>query len=938
MGNKFNLISNYLKSRRDLDLLFITESWLHSKHLDSMFCPAGYNCLRCDRQDKRGGGVIVFYKNELSVHQVDLNSSTIGFGYEIICIDLYVCNSTMRFFCVYLPPLSTVTPTCPPTDSIPAKSAQPVDMVSKLCYTIEPFLRHDLPVFIVGDFNLPHIDWSIPSCTKNAPPSHQKFLDFCSLYSLTQCIDCSTHLKGNILDIMLCNHNAKNILLDNCVTAPPFNTDHFLIQATVSCDRKTSTNPDPLQTSYLDFKSGNYELISQVLLHSNWDFCSASGVDLQDIYDKFISILHQIIAEHIPLKSKKHHNFQPKKIRSLLRHKKTLYRRYKVDKSLKSAYKQASKEYDQEVNKWHDNFESKLCMNPNSKKFYNFVNKKLKSSHIIPPLKNDQDSLIFSDLGKANIFNSSFQKFFTRDNGSDFPEAPAQHHMPPFKILPSDVLRAGLKMKKKLSRTPEEIPSYFIARNISALLKPITAIFNICLLSNSVPNQWKSAFVIPVYKKGSRSDASNYRPVSLTSSLSRLFEAVILDKMMEHVQQYDLITPHQFGFLPHKSSCSQLLMCTHKWLRSYCESDVMNVLYTDFSKAFDSVNHRFLIKVLNQFGFNTQVINWLKNFLSGRMQQVCIGSSVSDPLDVLSGVPQGSVIGPFLFILFINSITDCLASENVGISMYADDSKFFSNSPNDLQISINLLKDWVERYQLKLAPHKCFILKTKKKTVHDGSQFWIGDHPVDECPAVKDLGIYVSQDMDWSIHINHICHNASVKSYQLLKSIRSKNLWTLTKLFTTYVRPLLEYNSPVWSPHLEGDITSVERIQRHYTKKIFERCNVPFSSYNDRLMKLNLLTLQNRRKLLDQILIYKLVNNIHDLQFHNFFSFNNSPYFLRSHPLQIAVNSDYKINNWTKSFFVRAPTLWNKLPQNIVTADSVNNFKSMLRRHLMLNQ
>ena len=173
---------------------------------------------------------------------------------------------------------------------------------------------------------------------------------------------------------------------------------------------------------------------------------------------------------------------------------------------------------------------------------------------------------------------------------------------------------------------------------------------------------------------------------------------------------------------------------------------------------------------------------------------------------------------------------------------------------------------------------------------------------------------------------------------QLLKSIRSKNLWTLTKLFTTYVGPLLEYNSPVWSPHLEGDITYVERIQRHYTKKIFERCNVPFSSYNDRLMKLNLLTLQNRRKLLDQILIYKLVNNIHDLQFHNFFSFNNSPYFLRSHPLQIAVNSDYKINNWTKSFFVRAPTLWNKLPQNIVTADSVNNFKSMLRRHLLLNQ
>ena len=167
--------------------------------------------------------------------------------------------------------------------------------------------------------------------------------------------------------------------------------------------------------------------------------------------------------------------------------------------------------------------------NPNSKKFYNFVNKKLKSSHIIPPLKNDQNSLVFSDSGKANIFNSSFQKFFMRDSGSDFLKVPTQHHIPPFKNLPSDVLRAGLKMKK-LSRTPEEISSNFIARNISALLKPITAIFNLSLLSGSIPNQWKSAFVIPVYKKGSRSDAGSYRPVSPPSSFSRLFEAVIFIK------------------------------------------------------------------------------------------------------------------------------------------------------------------------------------------------------------------------------------------------------------------------------------------------------------------------------------------------------------------------------------------------------------------------
>jgi hypothetical protein len=886
-----------------------------------MFCPPGYNCLRCDRQQgERGGGVIVFYKSNLSVHQLDLNSSAIGFGYELLCIDLYVSNSPMRFLCVYLPPLS----------------AQSNDLVISLINIIKPFLIPDLPFFIFGDFNLPHIDWSIPLCSKKASVSHQTFLDFCSFHSLAQCIDCPTHLKGNTLDILLCNNNAKNILINNCVTAPPCNTDHFLIQASISSNRQKSADPE--QASYSDFKSGNYELISHLLLHLNWDFCFTSGADLQGIYDKFISMLHEIIAECIPLKSKHRRRFKPKNIRSLLRRKKNLYQKYKVDKSLKSAYKQASKDYDRAVNNWHDNFESKLCLNPNSKKFYNFVNRKLKTSHIIPPLKNDHNSLVFSDSDKANIFNSSFQQFFTHDNNSDFPEVHAQHHMPPFQILPSDILRAGLKMKKKLSRTPEDIPSYFITRTLSSILKPLTAIFNLSLASNSIPNQWKRAFVIPVFKKGSRSDAGNYRPVSLTSSFSRLFEAVLLDKLMDHVQEYKLITPHQFGFLPHKSSCSQLLQSTHKWLQSYCNSDAMKVLYTDFSKAFDSVNHRILIKVLHRFGFGIQVVDWIENFLSNRCQQVCIGNSISDPLEVLSGVPQGSVIGPFLFVLFINGISGCLSSEIVGLSIFADDCKFYSKSPNDLQLTINSLDNWVDLHQLKLAPHKCFILKIKKKAVQDNSQYWIGNHLLEEHVSVKDLGIFVCQNMDWSVHINHICHKAATKSYQVLKSVRSKNLWTLTKLFTTYVRPLLEYNSPVWSPYQINEITLLERIQRHYTKKIFERCNIPFASYEDRLYKLNLLSLKNRRKLFDQIIMYKLVNNIHDLQFDNFFSFNNSSYFLRSHPLQVTVKLDYTTSLWTNSFFVRVPKMWNALPKNIVTADNLVAFKFLLKQHLMLQQ
>ena len=251
---------------------------------------------------------------------------------------------------------------------------------------------------------------------------------------------------------------------------------------------------------------------------------------------------------------------------------------------------------------------------------------------------------------------------------------------------------------------------------------------------------------------------------------------------------------------------------------------------------------------------------------------------------------------------------------------------------------MDLVSSWLSQHQLALAPHKCSVLKIKKKEVTDDAEFSIGNHMVDEQSQVKDLGILVSSDMKWSGHINTICHKASVKSYQILKSFKSKNIWTLWKLFLTYIRPQLEYNSPVWSPYAKGDIDRLENIQRNFTKRAFERCNIPFKDYNDRMNKINILSLKNRREFLDQIFIYKLINNFYDLKFSSFFSFKESFYFLRSHPLQISVNQDFTILQWTNSFFVRGPKCWNELPENIVRSRTLINFKKLLKSHLLSRQ
>ena len=353
--------------------------------------------------------------------------------------------------------------------------------------------------------------------------------------------------------------------------------------------------------------------------------------------------------------------------------------------------------------------------------------------------------LFFSDLEKSNLFNKTFQSFFTVDNNSSFAIAPSTHKMPTSEILSEEILHACSNMKKKLSRTPEDIPSLFIVNTIEALLHPLTILFNLSLSTNSIPSQWKQAFIVPVFKKGDRQKICNYRPISLTSSFARLYESVILNKMLLHVQENNLISKHQFGFMPNRSTCSNLLTCLNSWWKSYESCQSTSVLYTDIKKAFDSVNHRILIKVLHSYGINYQLIDWIENFLSNRFQQVCINASTSSPLLVLSGVPQGSVLGPFLFLLFFDNITKCMLP-NVNIKIFADDSKIFSCSPNELQLTINNVDSWLSDRQLFLAPQKCTILKIRKPNVSDNSEFFIQNHPVTENPTVKDLGVIISQN------------------------------------------------------------------------------------------------------------------------------------------------------------------------------------------------
>lgn len=913
---KLNFVSSYLTANSHVGLLFFTESWLTTKITDSMVNIDGFSILRSDRSRSKGGGVALYFKNHFEIKRVYHNLEYTHFfeNFEYLCVDYFDGPNPVRFFCCYLPPIYA---NCSGT-------------IKSLCQVICN-LNHDCnkPCFLIGDFNQPNINWEIPSLIDGM--NNDLFLQFCINNNWTQKISEPTNSK-NILDLLLCNYNAINILKSYTVAAPlTTSCDHNLISFSLSTSFPIHSQSH--KPHYPDFKTADFNKINDHLTKVDWT--PTYNGNYQEYYDNFIGILNDTINSHIPVITPKKRPLKlPLHLKQLLSEKLSAYKKFKADSSLKSEYVKKSKEYEREVSKWNDVKENNICQNPCSKKFYNFINKKLKVKSSIPSLiKNDITAS--SDLEKASLLNSAFHEVFTKDDGKfSCHTRITKHLMPDFSISAEDINSAIASMKDKITRTPEGIPAYFVKRTASTLLEPLLYLFNRCLIYAFVPQQWKIGVIVPVFKKGDRSNCKNYRPISLTSTFSRIFEIIICQKITAYLLDHSLLSESQFGFLPGRSSCQQMLICIHEWLISVCGGLQMNVVYTDIAKAFDTVSHKKLIIVLLSYGINPCITSWLSSFLNHRKQCVSIGSTLSSFLPVSSGIPQGSVIGPLLFLIYFDSIASSVTPSygQRGLMLFADDAKLYDNDSSTLQLSLNNFTSWLDNYQLKIAPNKCFSLNLSSPYLSlTPSSFLINNQPIGNKPLIKDLGIFISCDLRWSDHVSYICRNASFSSYQIIKCFKTKNINILIKLYKTYVRPKLEYNSSVWSPYLLKDKKKIESIQKHFTKYAFNRCNISFDSYSDRLSKINLKTLEHRRLICDMIMLFKITNNLSFIKFSDYFYFFNSSYNLRRNSLQIKHKHDYKIKYqdslWYNSFFNRIVKVWNALPDYVVTSKSLETFK-----------
>ena len=482
---------------------------------------------------------------------------------------------------------------------------------------------------------------------------------------------------------------------------------------------------------------------------------------------------------------------------------------------------------------------------------------------------------------------------------------------------------------------PDKFQACILKECKSVLSKPLFIIWRKSMDSGTIPKIHLQQTIIPIHKKDSKAKPENYRPVSLTSHLIKLFERILRMKIVDFIDKNNLIAAEQYGFRTGRSCMSQLLNHYEKLITILEESSNADALYLDMSKAFDKVDHRTLLRKLKALGIGGKVHEWLTAFLTNREQVVMVDGKKSKPEKVLSGVPQGTVLGPILFILYINDITKVI--RNTYIMIFADDSKLIKeiNSLRDRELfneDIIAVTEWAAANKMELNKLKYQLIQYGKNDELKQPYKIDESTEVMKSDTVKDLGILMSENMQFNEHIVEIKNKAKGVAAWILRLVKSRSEETIMLLYKTYVRPHLEYACSLWSPHLKKHIELLEGIQRTITAKIQ---GLEELSYHDRLKALNMFSLQRRRERYDIIHLWKIQQGIitNDLNL-TFYETPRYGWRCRRNIIQTRRKQLSTIRQY--SFTSRAGALFNSIPKKVKNAKSLQVFKKRLDSYLKL--
>ena len=562
----------------------------------------------------------------------------------------------------------------------------------------------------------------------------------------------------------------------------------------------------------------------------------------------------------------------------------------------------------------------------NNKPFYQYVKSQQQDSQGVAPLREKTSGQLHSDApSKARLLSEQFKSVFTRSDPNT-----------PIKTLPSvnaptiGQLRFTSDGVEKLLRDlnprkasgPDEIPARLLQKMSKQLAPAMAAIYNQSLESGTLPEQWKTAWIAPVFKKGSSAEPVNYRPVSLTSIACKMMEHCICTHVRRHLDVNKLLGEENHGFRKRHSTETQLLITTHDMMKARDKGHQLDALILDLSKAFDTVPHRELLGKLQRYGISGDILNWTSQFLQGRTQSVLVDGVRSRDEKVLSGVPQGTVFGPLLFLIYINDMAEQV-SPGTKIRLFADDTILYrvTDTVEDqiiLQNDLKKLEQWAKDWGMKFNAKKCHVL-TVNKGPHRSPYFYQLDGVVlSSVESEKYLGVHLHQDMDWNTHVDATATKASQQLGFIKRNLKGCPQELKRLAYVSLVRSSMEYASIIWDPYEGVDSNRLEKVQRRAVRWIKNDYSSK-SSVTAMMKELNLQQLDLRRRTNRIVFMYKIVNQHVAVEPERIdLTYKSRPHRGTTTQKQFK-HLDPKHPQYENSFVPRTLLEWNNLPDSITS-------------------
>lgn len=838
------------------------ETWLNDGILDGeLFDTDQYNVFRSDRNfaatcSTRGGGVLLAVNQDFSAVQVNIKPFHDGFldlvWIDILMVRVQLNNSRWLYILVvYVPP------------------KRHIQVYEKLCELLESFQGLMGPdILVLGDFNIPEFH----SCQvdKSASPAYTAIGNLMKFYGLSQ-QNSVVNRNTRLLDLVLCSQTC--IVLEASNSFVPVDEHHPCL--TVELRDFTPLRIIPYNgVKEYNLRKANYLQLYSDMQNIDWD-------SLYNIYDPNRALdlmygkIYAVLDKNVPKKKKVTNIYPPwftSQIIYSIKMKHKAFVKYKAtgDSTYYENFKQLRTGIKKDVKIAHMDYlartEENLKTNPRD--FWKFFNNKRNTTRIPSTL-----SYCNKSINNPQLITDSFADYFSgsftdaigtpHNNESQFLNVNLLNLT---KITTEETIMALKKLKSKMTTGPDQLPAFLLRDCHPVLAQPLTYIFNVIVATQKFPQAWKVSRVCPVLKSGDRTELTNYRPIAIVCNFGKVFETILHSRIYNHVSK--MIGPMQHGFMKGRSTVTNLVCMTQFLCQILDRKGQVDVIYTDLSKAFDKLDHNIFLTKLDGFGFSARLIELIRDYLSNRTQYVqCFGYR-SGVYRQKSGVPQGSVLGPLFFNLFVNDLATKLS---VDCLMYADDVKLYREigcreDCDALQRGINIFSEWCYINNLMLNVSKCNAMTYCKRRTYVEFNYKIDGFQLEKPTDIKDLGVYFDRELTFDKHLHSVTSSAFSNLGFVIRNCKNfKQAETLKSLYVAFVRSRLEYASIVWYPLQSYKLQDLEKIQRRFLKlaTFVTEGYYPQRGYpQEELLKMfNMSSLIKRKKVNSISFLHKLINN-----------------------------------------------------------------------------